>query len=311
MKGRFYSLNDYLQEKFGEKIYKVSLDGGFTCPNRDGKISRGGCIFCSEKGSGEFAGNSKKTIYYQIEEQIKLLSKKYRGNKYIAYFQNFTNTYAEVEKLEEIYETALSHPNIIGLAIATRPDCIDDKILKLLSAINKKTFLWIELGLQTINDEVANFINRGYKTEIFLKITEKLNRENIKFVSHIIIGLPNENKDDYIKTALYVQKCKTWGLKIHLMYVVAGTKLEKLYLEGKFKTLEKDEYVERVINVIANISPDIVIHRLTGDGKKSELLAPEWSLNKKDVLNSINKSLKFNNIYQGMKGKEYESSDCG
>ena len=292
-------LNDFLKEKFNEKIYKVSLDGGFTCPNRDGKVSRGGCIFCSENGSGDFTATKLKSIHAQIEEQIDLVSKKYKGDKYIAYFQNFTNTYAEVSYLRKIYEEALSHEKIVGLAIATRPDCLEDDVLELLAELNKKTFLWVELGLQTLNDDVAKYFNRAYETEIYKEASEKLNRLNIKFVTHIIIGLPKEEEEDYLKTTIFAQNCGTWGIKLHLMYVVKNTPLEKLYLNGDLKVNTKEEYVEKVINILENISPEIVVHRLTGDGDRETLVAPLWSIKKIDVLNSIHKELKRRNTYQG------------
>ena len=296
---KIYMLNDFLKEKFNEKIYKVSLDGGFTCPNRDGKVSRGGCIFCSENGSGDFTATKLKSIHAQIEEQIDLVSKKYKGDKYIAYFQNFTNTYAEVSYLRKIYEEALSHEKIVGLAIATRPDCLGDDVLELLAELNKKTFLWVELGLQTLNDYVAKYFNRAYETEIYKEASEKLNRLNIKFVTHIIIGLPKEENDDYLKTAIFAQNCGTWGIKLHLMYVVKNTPLEKLYLNGALKVNTKEEYVEKVVNVLENISSEIVVHRLTGDGDRETLVAPLWSIKKIDVLNSIHKELKRRNTYQG------------
>ena len=292
-------LNDFLKEKFNEKIYKVSLDGGFTCPNRDGKVSRGGCIFCSENGSGDFTATKLKSIHAQIEEQIDLVSKKYKGDKYIAYFQNFTNTYAEVSYLRKIYEEALSHEKIVGLAIATRPDCLEDDVLELLAELNKKTFLWVELGLQTVNDDVAKYFNRAYETEIYKEASEKLNKLNIKFVTHIIIGLPKEENDDYLKTAIFAQNCGTWGIKLHLMYVVKNTPLEKLYLNGDLKVNTKEEYVEKIVNVLENISSEIVVHRLTGDGDRETLVAPLWSIKKIDVLNSIHKELKRRNTYQG------------
>ena len=296
---KIYMLNDFLKEKFNEKIYKVSLDGGFTCPNRDGKVSRGGCIFCSENGSGDFTATKLKSIHAQIEEQIDLVSKKYKGDKYIAYFQNFTNTYAEVSYLRKIYQEALSHEKIVGLAIATRPDCLGDDVLELLAELNKKTFLWVELGLQTLNDDVAKYFNRAYETEIYKEASEKLNRLNIKFVTHIIIGLPKEEEDDYLKTTIFAQNCGTWGIKLHLMYVVKNTPLEKLYLNGDLKVNTKEEYVEKVINVLENISSEIVVHRLTGDGDRETLVAPLWSIKKIDVLNSIHKELKRRNTYQG------------
>ena len=299
MKEKINTINNFLKEKFGEKIYKVSLDGGFTCPNRDGTAAYGGCTFCSESGSGEFTGTRTKSITEQINEQIKFLNKKFIGEKYIAYFQNFTNTYAPVKYLRKIYEEALSHPNIIGIAIATRPDCLPDEVLTLLEELNSKTFLWIELGLQTLNDEVAQTFNRAYKTSIYEEAAIKLNQRKIKFVTHIILGLPYENENDYLETAIFAEKCGTWGLKLHLMYVVEKTPLEILYKSGKLKVYEKNDYVKKIVNILENVSYNIVIHRMTGDGDKKTLIAPLWSLNKKDVLNSIQKELKIRNSFQG------------
>lgn len=299
MKEKINTINNFLKKEFGEKVYKVSLDGGFTCPNRDGKLAYGGCIFCTENGSGEFTATKIKTISEQIDEQIKFISKKFNGSKYIAYFQNFTNTYAPAEYLKKLYEEALAHPNIVGLAIATRPDCIDDNVLDLLDYFNKKTFLWIELGLQTLNDKVAEFFNRAYKTSVYEETAKKLNERKIKFVTHIILGLPYEQEKDYINTALFAESCGTWGLKLHLMYVTKGTKLASLYSKSELKIYSKEEYIEKVVHILENISYNIVIHRLTGDGDKEILISPLWSLNKKDVLNSIQKKLRIKKTFQG------------
>lgn len=298
-KKRYNSLDNYFKNTFGEKIYKVSLDGGFTCPNRDGTLSTKGCIFCNESGSGDFAGSKKLSINEQIEEQLKLIERKFPSGKVIAYFQNFTNTYGDIEYLRKIYYEALSHPRVIGLAIATRPDCLEDNVIELLSEINSKYFLWIELGLQTINEKVAKIINRQYPLKVYEEATEKLNKNNIKFVTHIIIGLPEEKEDDPLNTAIYSEKCGTWGIKIHLLHIIKNTELEKYYKENELKIQKKDEYVKKVVKILQNISYNIVIHRLTGDGNKETLEAPLWSLNKRDVLNSIEKELKIGNIYQG------------
>lgn len=290
--GRFYSLNDYFQEEFGEKIYKVSLDGGFTCPNRDGSVSTGGCIFCSESGSGEFAGERHKNIYQQIEEQLELISKKFPSGKVIAYFQNFTNTYADIKYLEKIYEEALSHPRVIGLAIATRPDCLGEEVLNLLEKLNRKTFLWIELGLQTINEKVAQYINRAYPLSVYTEATQHLKDRKIKFVTHVLLGLPFEEENDALDTSLFAEKCGTWGLKLHCLYIQKNTYLEQLYLKNEIKIQEKDEFVKKIVTILENISYNIVIHRVTGDGDRKTLLAPLWTLQKRDVLNSIQKELK-------------------
>ena len=298
-KKRYNSLDNYFKNTFGEKIYKVSLDGGFTCPNRDGTLSTKGCIFCSESGSGDFAGSRRLSINEQIEEQLKLIENKFPSGKVIAYFQNFTNTYADIDYLRKIYYEALSHPRVIGLAIATRPDCLGENIIELLSEINNKYFLWVELGLQTINEEVAKIINSQYSLKTYEEAAEKLKSRNIKFVTHIIIGLPGEKENDSLDTALFSEKCGTWGIKIHLLHIIKNTKLETLYKKNELKIQKKDEYVKKVVKILQNISYNIVIHRLTGDGNRDTLIAPLWSLNKRDVLNSIEKEMKMENIYQG------------
>lgn len=296
---RYNTLDTYFKNKFGKKIYKVSLDGGFTCPNRDGKLSKKGCIFCSERGSGDFAGKRGDEIYNQIEEQLKLIEKKFPEGEVIAYFQNFTNTYADVNYLREIYTRALSHPRVVGLAIATRPDCLGEDVLDLLDELNKKYFIWIELGLQTINEEVARRINRQYPLQTYIEATKKLNERKIKFVTHIIVGLPYENEEDPLKTAIFAEECGTWGVKIHLLHVIKNTILEELYNRNELKLQKKDEYVKKIVKILANLSYNIVIHRVTGDGDKNSLIGPLWSLNKRDVLNSIDKLMKEENVTQG------------
>lgn len=296
---RYNTLDNFFKTTFGKKIYKVSLDGGFTCPNRDGTLSKRGCIFCSERGSGDFAGKRGDDIYNQIKEQLKLIEKKFPEGEVIAYFQNFTNTYADVEYLREIYTKALSHPRVMGLAIATRPDCLGEDILELLDELNKKHFLWVELGLQTINEEVAKRINRQYPLETYVKATEELNKRDIKFVTHIIVGLPYEKEDDALETAMFSEKCGTWGVKIHLLHVLKNTMLEELYQKDEIKLQKKSEYVKKIVKILANLSYNIVIHRVTGDGDKNNLIGPLWSLNKRDVLNSIDKLMKEENITQG------------
>lgn len=290
---RFYSLNDFFKENFGEKIFKVSLDGGFTCPNRDGKISKGGCIFCSDSGSGEFAGSRENTIYNQIEEQLEFLGDKIGEGKVIAYFQNFTNTYASVEYLRKIYEEALSHPRVMGLAIGTRPDCLEEDILDLLSELNRKTFLWIELGLQSSSDEVAQRINRGYKFEIYRESCKKLVEREIKFVTHMIVGLPNESVESIYKTADDIVNSGAWGIKIHSLHILKDTLLAKVYEKNPFYVFSLEEYVDIVTTILLKLPEKMVVHRITGDGKKDEVIAPLWSLNKRKVLNEIEKELKL------------------
>ena len=304
---KFYKLNSFLKENFKEKIYKVSLDGGFTCPNRDGKISNKGCLFCSDKGSGEFAGDRCKTITAQIDEQIDFMKDKIGSSKVIAYFQNFTNTYGDVEYLKKIYYEALNHEKVIGIAIATRPDCLSDDVINLLDEINKKYFLWVELGLQTANDSIGKIINRGYDTTVYIDSCRILNEKNIKFVTHMIVGLPNEEKKDLYDTIDLINSVKSWGIKIHLLYILKNSKLLNYYQQNPFKIYEKDEYENTVIELLERLSPSIVVHRLTGDAKKDELFEPLWSLNKRGILNSIEKKLKSSKSYQGKFFNEKEA----
>lgn len=304
---KFYKLNNFLKENFKEKIYKVSLDGGFTCPNRDGKISNKGCLFCSDKGSGEFAGDRCKTITAQIDEQIDFMKDKIGSSKVIAYFQNFTNTYGDVEYLRKIYYEALNHEKVIGIAIATRPDCLSDDVINLLDEINKKYFLWVELGLQTANDSIGKIINRGYDTKVYIDSCRILNEKNIKFVTHMIVGLPNEEKKDLYDTIDLINSVKSWGIKIHLLYILKNSKLLNYYQQNPFKIYEKDEYENTVIELLERLSPSIVVHRLTGDAKKDELFEPLWSLNKRGILNSIEKKLKSSKSYQGKFFNEKEA----
>lgn len=304
---KFYKLNSFLKENFKEKIYKVSLDGGFTCPNRDGKISNKGCLFCSDKGSGEFAGDRCKTITAQIDEQIDFMKDKIGSSKVIAYFQNFTNTYGDIEYLRKIYYEALNHEKVIGIAIATRPDCLFDDVINLLDEINKKYFLWVELGLQTANDSIGKIINRGYDTKVYINSCRILNEKNIKFVTHMIVGLPNEEKKDLYDTIDLINSVKSWGIKIHLLYILKNSKLLNYYQQNPFKIYEKDEYENTVIELLERLSPSIVVHRLTGDAKKDELFEPLWSLNKRGILNSIEKKLKSSKSYQGKFFNEKEA----
>lgn len=304
---KFYKLNNFLKENFKEKIYKVSLDGGFTCPNRDGKISNKGCLFCSDKGSGEFAGDRCKTITAQIDEQIDFMKDKIGSSKVIAYFQNFTNTYGDIEYLRKIYYEALNHEKVIGIAIATRPDCLSDDVINLLDEINKKYFLWVELGLQTANDNIGKIINRGYDTKVYIDSCKILSEKNIKFVTHMIVGLPNEEKKDLYDTIDLINSVKSWGIKIHLLYILKNSKLLNYYQQNPFKIYEKDEYENTVIELLERLSPSIVVHRLTGDAKKDELFEPLWSLNKRGILNSIEKKLKSSKSYQGKFFNEKEA----
>ncbi len=296
---RFHSLNYALKEEFGEKIYKVSLDGGFTCPNREGKVGRRGCIFCSDSGSGEFAGSRRKSITEQIEDQLELISRKFPEGRVIAYFQNFTNTYGEVEYLERIYREALSHPRVAGLAIATRPDALPEDVMELLDRLNKEHFIWIELGLQTMHDRTAEFINRGYKLDLFDTIARALIEKGIRVVVHMIVGLPLESREDILETVSYINNLKVWGVKIHLLHIIKDTALHRIYMREGFPLMEEEEYIDIVCKIISKLNPEIIIHRLTGDGSRDTLVGPIWSLNKRRVLNAIDKILREREILQG------------
>ncbi len=296
---RFNNLNTYLRSIFNTKVFKLSLDGGFTCPNRDGKLSEKGCLFCSEQGSGEFAGNRKKSILEQIEEQKRLYENKWKNGKYIAYFQNFTGTYASNQYLEEKYTEALSGDGVVGLAVATRPDCVTEENIELLSEFNKKTFMWVELGLQTSNDEKGKILNRGYDQKRFQEAVELLNKYNIKVVVHLIIGLPEETKKDFLNSVEYISNQNIFGVKFHMLQILKNTGLEKYYSQNKFKILTKEEYIDYIINGIEILNKDIVIHRLTGDPEKEMLIEPNWVKNKRWVLNTIDKELKKKDSWQG------------
>ncbi|MCI7442218.1 MAG: TIGR01212 family radical SAM protein, partial [Clostridium sp.] len=243
---RYHSLNYFLRNKFGEKVFKISLDGGFSCPNRDGTISRGGCVFCSEKGSGDFAGNRCATIHKQFEDIKIMMNKKWKNGKYIAYFQAYTNTYAPVEVLREKYYEALKEEGVVALAIATRPDCLPEEVLDLLEEINKKFYVWVELGLQTVNDDIALKINRGYKLEVFEDAIKRLKQRNIDFVVHSILGLPGEDKTDMIKTIDYIAHSGAKGIKFHLLHLMKDTPMVKLYENGELKFLSQEDYIDLI-----------------------------------------------------------------
>lgn len=288
----YLSFNKYLKDKFGQKVYKISLDGGFTCPNRDGKIDTRGCIFCSKGGSGDFAQNRDLSITEQIESGKKIVEKKIKSGKYIAYFQAFTNTYAPVEILRAKYSEAINHPDIVALSIATRPDCLGDDVIELLDEMNKIKPVFVELGLQTIHSDSAKYIRRGYSLEVYNEAVKKLKNIGVNIVVHIILGLPNESEEDMLESVKYVCQSQIDGIKLQLLHIIAGTDLAKDYEKGLFKALEFDEYVELIAKCVAIIPKNIVIHRLTGDGAKKDLIAPLWSADKKRVLNAINKALR-------------------
>ncbi|MEE0929393.1 MAG: TIGR01212 family radical SAM protein [Acutalibacteraceae bacterium] len=295
----FYSANQYYKSIFGHKVYKISINGGMTCPNRDGTLSTEGCIFCSAKGSGDFSTESTMDINTQIECAIEKVRNKIKEDTFIAYFQSFTNTYAPVEYLEKIFTQAINHPKVIALSIGTRPDCLGSEILKLLDRLNKIKPVFIELGLQTIHIKTTEYINRCYSLEVFDIAIKNLNAININVIVHVIIGLPGETKEMIYKTVKYVGKSGANGIKLQLLHVLENTKLADDYAKGKFEVLTLEEYTDIVCHCIEIIPKNMVIHRITGDGPKKILIAPKWSGNKKLVLNTINKELQKRNIIQG------------
>ena len=299
----YRSLNEYYREIFGRKTAKISLDGGFTCPNRDGTCGTRGCLFCSAGGSGDFAENAALSITEQIEKGKAQTADKWKDPAYIAYFQAFTNTYAPVEELRRKYEEALACEGVEGISIATRSDCLPDDVLDLLSELNQKTKLWVELGLQTADEDSAKFIRRGYPLSVFEKAVYDLAERDIPVIVHVILGLPGENRETILKTIDCVNRLPVQGIKLQLLHVLSDSDLGKLYEAGNYTPLTKEEYIALVGDCIAHLREDIVIHRLTGDGDKNTLLAPLWSLRKRDVLNSLHKYLKENNIRQGMSVK--------
>ncbi len=288
---KYYSLNNYLRDTFGEKVYKLSLNAGFTCPNRDGTIDTRGCIFCSKGGSGEFAENPDLSITEQIEKAKEKVSGKIKNGKYIAYFQPFTNTYAPVEILREKFYEAINHKDIVALSIATRPDCLGNDVLSLLDKLNKIKPVFVELGLQTIHEKSAEYIRRGYRLDAYDRAVTELKKIGVNTVVHIILGLPGETKKDMLETVKYVCQSGIDGIKLQLLHVLKNTDLEADYKAGKFKTLEFDEYIDIIKDCVDIIPKNIVIHRLTGDGAKKNLIAPLWSADKKKVINAINKAL--------------------
>jgi uncharacterized protein len=296
----YQSLNYFLREKFGQKVFKISLDAGFSCPNRDGTISYGGCIFCSERGSGDFAGDRCFSISKQFEDIKKVMEKKWKSGKYIAYFQAYTNTYESVSNLRSKYEEALEQEDVVAIAIATRPDCLGEDVLDLLEELSKKVYLWVELGLQTVNDETAKIINRGYSLKTFEEGLFKLRRRGIDVVVHSIFGLPGETKSDMVNTIKYIAKNDISGVKFHLLHLISDTPLEKLYDSGKLNFLEEEEYVDLICEAISMLPQNMVVHRLTGDAPRELLIGPLWSLKKWETLNAIDKTLKEKNIYQGL-----------
>ncbi len=285
-------LNEYLREIYGCKVYKLSLSAKVSCPNRDGKIDNRGCIFCSAGGSGDFAASRIKSIPEQIEEAKSRVNKKIKDGKYIAYFQSYTNTYGDVEYLEEIFSQAIEPDDIVAISIGTRPDCLSDEVIAMLERLNEKKPVWVELGLQTIHEESAKYIRRGYPLSVYDEAVAKLKKIGVQIIVHVILGLPGESKREMEETVDYVVESGVDGIKLQLLHVLRGTDLAKDYEEGKFEVMGFDEYVDLVSDLAIKIPDDVVIHRLTGDGPKKILIAPRWSADKKRVLNAVNAAIR-------------------
>ena len=296
---RYHSLDYALKSQFGEKVYRIALNGGMTCPNRDGKIGYGGCIFCSGMGSGDFAGSACKTITEQLAEGKAILARKRPVHAYIAYFQAFTSTYAPIEYLRKVFTEAIEDPDVKVLAIATRPDCLDSDVLELLDELNQIKPVWVELGLQTMHDSTAHIIHRGYPLSCFDATVRELRRRGIPVIVHVILGLPGEDHHQMLQTIRYLNKTGISGIKLQLLHILKETSLAEDFEKGTITPLTKDEYIAILLDCIAHLSPDIVIHRITGDGPKDLLLAPAWSMKKREILNTIMHQMKVQHLYQG------------
>lgn len=300
----YYSVDAYCKNTYGEKLYKIAINTGLGCPNRDGRSGIGGCIFCSAGGSGDFAVDYSRqhSISDQLQTGITFFHNKKIGNRFIAYFQAYTNTYAPAEVLQPLFREALAEPTVAGISIATRPDCLPEDIMTMLVHIRQDfpdKFIWIELGLQTIHEQTARFIRRGYPLAVYDDAVMRLKAAGFPVITHLILGLPGENREMLLQTIDHMNRIGTWGVKLQLLHVLDGTDLGILYQNGQYQPLDKDAYLEDVIACIARLSPEIVIHRVTGDGPSDLLLAPMWSRNKRDVLNTLHHLLKQQNVYQG------------
>lgn len=296
---RFHTWNYEMRSQFQEKVFKVMLDAGFTCPNRDGTIAKGGCTFCSARGSGDFAGSRRDDLVTQFNTIRDRQHQKWPSAKYIGYFQAYTNTYAPVEELREYYEEILKQPGVVGLSIATRPDCLPDDVVEYLAELNERTYLWVEMGLQTIHDSTSELINRAHDTECYLQAVEKLRKHNIRVCTHIIYGLPQEDREMMLATGRAVAKMDVQGIKIHLLHLMRKTPMVKQYEAGLLRFLEQDEYINLVVDSLEFLPPDMIVHRLTGDAPRDLLIGPTWSLNKWQVLNGIDAELKRRDTWQG------------
>ena len=310
MKERYYSLNQYLREQFGEKVYKLALDGGMSCPNRDGTLGTGGCIFCSAGGSGDFAEGRCDSVAAQIERAKSHIRSKTGAEKFIAYFQSYTNTYAPAAYLEQLFTEALSEPSIVALSIGTRPDCLSGEVVELLARLNRSKPVWVELGLQTIHESTARYIRRGYELPVYEDALGRLRAAGLTVIVHVILGLPGESREMMLQTVDYLAGAhRPDGIKLQLLHVLEGTDLADDWRAGKFRCMEMDEYFDILFDCISRLPEDMVIHRLTGDGPKRSLLAPLWTGDKKRVLNAMNRELENRDIWQGSRRKSNKSGD--
>ncbi|RXZ84132.1 TIGR01212 family radical SAM protein [Paenibacillaceae bacterium] len=296
---RFHTWNYEMREQFGDKVFKVTLDAGFTCPNRDGSIAAGGCTFCSARGSGDFAGSRRDDLVTQFNTIRDRQHQKWPQARYIGYFQAYTNTYAPVAVLREYYEVILSQPGVVGLSIATRPDCLPDDVIDYLAELNERTYLWVEMGLQTIHETTSVLINRAHGTQCYVDAVAKLRARGIRVCTHIIYGLPLETHDMMLATGKAVAAMDVQGIKIHLLHLMRKTPMVKQYEAGLLRFLERDEYVKLIVDTLELLPPDMIVHRLTGDAPRDLLLGPMWSLRKWDVLNAIDRELRDRDTWQG------------
>lgn len=296
---RFHTWNYEMREQFQEKIFKVMLDAGFTCPNRDGTIAKGGCTFCSARGSGDYAGRRRDDLITQFNTIRDRQHLKWSHAKYIGYFQAYTNTYAPVEELREYYEVILKQPGVVGLAIATRPDCLPDDVVDYLAELNERTYLWVEMGLQTVHESTSQLINRAHDTQCYLEAVEKLRKRNIRVCAHIIYGLPQETHEMMLDTGRAVAKMDVQGIKIHLLHLMRKTPMVKQYEAGLLRFLDMEEYIKLIVDTLEILPPEMIVHRLTGDAPRELLIGPMWSLRKWEVLNAIDQELKTRNTWQG------------
>jgi len=303
-KKRYLTFNQHLRKRFRDKVFKVSLDAGFTCPNRDGTLGWSGCVYCSERGSGDFAGDQKLSLHDQFIQVTERMKRKWPSAKYIAYFQAYTNTYASLKRLREVYEEALAEENVVGLSISTRPDCLPEDVLDYLEELNKRTYLWVELGLQSSHDRTMEWIGRGHNYTQFLKGVEQLRAREIRVCAHIILGLPGESKAEMLETARAVASLPIQGIKIHLLHVLKGTPLATIYHNEPFELMAKEDYISLVVDILEILPTEMVIHRLTGDGPPEDLIGPLWSRKKWEVLNAIDAELELRDTWQGKRVKK-------